>query len=737
MSISNQLPFYEYENKQKIVRNQEKKVEKLNLKTRKLMKLSRTRYLWILIKDIFLSSALTFTCILVGENLLSQRSLYKGAIMLIIPWFPAILLIPHELYQKSVLIPKLNSLPIILMTLAALIFFPILPLSMHLHLLYGSKDYNYFSRLDYLHNVMKLLQSSVHLVLLLDMAARGELLVENVDATCISDELGRSACVSLSIQVNAVITLALLVLSSISLQISEYTEHTKVKVLSSFPFAFCTLMFRMVSYSLMIIYIDVWAIIPISCVIFIYMILHGYTATYLDSAEELDKDKIDSVDGPHTYALIWNGNEWSSKLSDSTDQNSSKENNKTYKIRCSPILQGFISSVIYIPTEQDGTLWGTLCACMGNGILVIVVATIYVLVNYVDSFQYKQNFINNAQFCTICNILIVYALLSPICVITKNSCWNNSFRLICSFLALILIVLVPFTIVMFMNNTVSINNYLFTIEESSKGAVISTIVPMKRENEYQKKYMYPEIYWDKTCAEPLTPNHRLVFVNDKNQACKEIMKTNITSINVYDNVNLRSSSPNQHDIPRSQIIELQSAVKRLGVLFTSDKDLTAKSVGQYLSCSDSDQIHIIHDSRSLPGNMNPIKTLHKDGLISERISVTFKNVQHTADVQCKLIPTKIKLFHENIEIQPSKINNTYICCLNNTHYLESFGLCPMYMNKLRKVQPGFIKHGYCSDKNVQTFIKFIQYQSCILKVSFTSSCLDYLVVGPCYGSICN
>ena len=297
---------------------------------------------------------------------------------------------------------------------------------------------------------------------------------------------------------------------------------------------------------------------------------------------------------------------------------------------------------------------------------------------------------------------------------------------------------------MFMNNTVSHNSYLFTIEESSKVAVISTIVPVKSEQDYQRKYMYSEIYWDITCVKPLMPNHRLLFVDDKNQACKEMMKSNLSSINVADNVNLRSSSPNQHYIPKAKILELHSGVKRLGVLFTSDKELTTKSVGQYLSCSDSDQIHITNKTKTIQGDMNTVKAMDKDGSIQEKMVVHINDVEYTTIIKCMHIPSKTKLFSEHIEVRSNRLNNSNrekinICCLNNTHSIETFGVCTTHRTFVEKKDDDvqYIEQGNCNDQNVQMFVKFIQFETCIMKFSYMSLCSDVSVLGPCFGSSCS
>ena len=117
--------------------------------------LTKQRYLWILLKDIMLSSIFILSCILIGINMIVKKEthLHYGVLVLFVTWFPAVLLIPHELYHSSILIPAKNTTTKILASAIGLVLFPIIPLAMYLHLLYGSKAFGYFSRLEYFHNL--------------------------------------------------------------------------------------------------------------------------------------------------------------------------------------------------------------------------------------------------------------------------------------------------------------------------------------------------------------------------------------------------------------------------------------------------------------------------------------------------------------------------------------------------------------------------------------------------------
>ena len=707
---------------------------------KKDMPLSKFRYLQILLKDLTLTTVFILTCFLLGINAIQQNRITRGCLLILIQWFPAFLLIPHELYHKSVLIPSQNKGSKIISIAFGFIFFPILPIPMYLHLLYNPKDVDYLSRLDCLHNYKIFMHSSLHCILLLYMAARGQLVEE--ESACISDQLGRSACITLPVLVNTTSTIVVVIISAISQQSLESRKETLLmKVMLSLPYIFSLLLLRLGAYAFIIVYLDVWAVIPISSIVFINMILHGYTATHIRSDED-EKADIDETDGLYNYALIWDGREWSSKITHlSLEENPKKKDRNQF---ISPLLQSLQSSIMYLPSGE--LYWRISCCFICNGMLLAVLVSIYILVNHVTTFHYEPNNINNSIFCSLIITFVLYSLISPFCLILhKLLYFNSTCKLILLIGVLIIIALTPLASLTFVNQNVTKRHlHFFTIQESRQGASVQTVDHVIIENIYfQVKYKYSEIYWDLSCATAIRHEHKLFFLNDENPDCDELLKKNVTYLRVTSDINSRSSSNSYNHLKLAKFLELQSDVKRSEALFTSRKEPTEKDIGHYLSCSNSTDIHIVNDSIDFNADKLIGKTLMKNNFIQEIFSVNLNGVKYHTTVYCKMVPHNTKLISDEKTLVANTLNSpnsVMNCCLNTTHSLKSFGQCKSRQNFLKMIQrESYIKEGDCSEKLIQNFFKFVLLKGpCVLKISFSTNCNDVLNLIPdCFFESCN
>ena len=468
------------------------------------------------------------------------------------------------------------------------------------------------------------------------------------------------------------------------------------------------------------------------------MILHGYTSTYLD--EKKDTDDVDG--GSHAYTLIWNGSEWSSKLIDSSI-NKSEPKLKIQKQPISPVLQGIQSSILFIPRNNDGLFWGILCCFIGNSMLLAVIISIYVLVNFEDSFRYKPNILNNNVFCSFTITLILNAILSPICLILlKKNCLSRLFKNISSFLALIMIAILPVVSWTFLNKSVlDANIQFFTIQTFHNGSLISTTDPVRCEQcDFQDKYLNSDIYWDITCQQEPTPGNKMFFINDSHLACKDVISNKLPYIAVVDDINLRSRSPSYNKMMNKDFIELQSDVNRSGALFTSNKELTPDTVDQYISCSDSDKIYITNDSNDRQSPKLLGKTINGDGVIEEKMSVIIDNIKHYRNIQCKKIPENINIFNDSKALRANNIeqDDVKVCCLNSTHSKNTYGSCSRPFSNLSVEHADYIRERNCNEKqHNQNFVIFFRIGLCIYKFGFIASCSNYSRIQECFFDPCS
>ena len=142
------------------------------------------------------------------------------------------------------------------------------------------------------------------------------------------------------------------------------------------------------------------------------------------------------------------------------------------------------SSIMYLPSGE--LYWRILCCFIGNGMLLAVLVSIYILVIHVDTFHYESNIINNVNFCSLIIAFVVYSLISPFCLILQKSLYSNSScRATLSIGALIIIALTPLSSWTIVNQIVTKRQlHFFSIQESMQGASVHTVDPVNIENIY-------------------------------------------------------------------------------------------------------------------------------------------------------------------------------------------------------------------------------------------------------------
>ena len=248
-----------------------------------MKRLSKTEFVRILLQDVALTTFYLITCILVAVNILmkyespvKENILMHGVLMLSFHWIPGLILIPHELYYSSILMKSRSSFQKVIIVSIGFILFPILPILLFLYFLYHSKGVKYLHRLQMIQTFNLFLHSSFHLILLSVLLLQDQL---SEDKACLVDKLGRYACLTYPVLVNIILSVIIVMISSIKLQIGSKGLLSSLPIY--LPYITAAMMFRILSYTMMINYIDKWACIPIFFLVFIHILLQGYNSNYM------------------------------------------------------------------------------------------------------------------------------------------------------------------------------------------------------------------------------------------------------------------------------------------------------------------------------------------------------------------------------------------------------------------------------------------------------------------------
>ena len=145
--------------------------------------ISKQTFLIILIIDIILSSVnFTVNSLLATHLIFSdkQNNLRYGILMMVIPWIPAVLIIPNEIFYKTKIFEKNNKNAKLLSAMMAAMFFPIWTICQYISSLRNLAITSYMKRLEKVNRMKLIIQSSLHMVLMVFLIMRGRLLQEDV-----------------------------------------------------------------------------------------------------------------------------------------------------------------------------------------------------------------------------------------------------------------------------------------------------------------------------------------------------------------------------------------------------------------------------------------------------------------------------------------------------------------------------------------------------------------------------
>ena len=697
-------------------------------------KVSSSKLSCIILLNIVLTVIYTITCISVGVSKITiadAKSL--GILIICLLWIPGIILILHEHYYESILVRSASKFGKILSVIIGVIINPFLPALLFLSYLYKPVDLEYFHRLKIMQSFNLFLHTSMHLILLIVLQLQDQL---SKDTACLADDLGRSACLTAPVIVNIILCVIILISSSMKLQTGIRPKMSTL--INCLPYTLTIMMFRITSYALIINYIDIWAVIPITCIIFLHILFQGFDNNYLKDKHKSISNDDDNVDGhhdyTHDYSLIWNGSEWSCK-----PLNGIKEeehyNDENYLHNISSLLLGIQSSVLYIQRNQEQMSWILLCCCFGNGVLVLVILVIYVLVNYIEDFNYVPNNLDNELFNYLIFLLVLYGIFSPLLIYIKR--FSSNCRTVLAVLVVLLIIIVlPFLGLSIFKNSFDKSKINFYTIDPSNSASIVKIHPVVLSNyqKLQEKYETSEIYFDLSCQDKDLLQRSLFFINDSNKACNDIFQGHKGTNVFVKELNLfRSSSPNRNILPLEDFKELRMTVRRLEIMYVSEKEPDIHQIKNYLKCTDKNVMDILLGNSEtaifdlISSNCTAKKFMTSTGKIVENQCVSLNEKLYSAQVHCHSFSSDTVFMLSNHTLQRSLLTDAnsepnFSCCINSTHSFMHLGMCHKSSFSSFNGQRFLYRNGTCNNFFQQELASFRLVGNCLQTIIHLADC---------------
>ena len=648
--------------------------------------ISKQTFLCILIIDIILSGVyFTVNSILAAHLIFSdkQNNLRYGVLMMIIPWIPAVLIIPNEIFYKTSLFEKNSKNEKILSVFTAIVFFPIWSICLFISSFRNLTITSRLKRLDKVNSMKQIIHSNLHMLLMIFLIMRGRLLQED-DASCITDDLGRSVCFTFPVIVSLILSVIFIIVKG-----SIAVKRESLKSLLSLA---CLLMFRTVSFAFILTYIDYWSAIPFFLLFILQIVLFEYSKK--DKPFEDKEVDCDDTDAP--CVLIWNGNGWVPREPgpglDLDEENSTQQNKP---INISTVITASLNIFISRNIFEGLSKQNMFLTFVTNLLILAVIAIIFILVAFFEQFNYESNILSFNSFIAMTVILFCYGLFSLL--FQKYYLFDNMkpvfiITFVSIVFSIIIIIALPLTIIVFKNFNRSNHAYFYTINSNVNITEIKTFsVQMNHEVSVSAEqiYLFNEIMWniDDTSHINITNNNiKLVFcynsLNCDNLNIKHALKIHFDTNNV-----LRQSSPTSlSNIGNSgtlfSIFELYDSAKESGHVYFSNSEPTIERITYVLNCSNSHSISTLDLSYSNDNRCAQVKYLNYDLKITEKKCFKYNEKIIPLDILCRRQQHLNKITFNNQKNQLLKNQQTFYsglraeyCCLNSSHFLENYGEC--------------------------------------------------------------
>ena len=651
-------------------------------------------YLDILLPTIYL----VLNTILAIHLIYSKEDgIWYGILMMLIPWIPALFLIPNEIYYNTATFgEQFSSAKLMKITLNS-VFFPAWPIYNYMTSFRSLTISDYLSRLDKINSIKQIMHSSLHMVLTIFLIMRGRLLQED-ETSCVKDNLGRSVCFKYIVILSLILSTILIIGKVIK---EENYSFIKLPVIS------CTLVFRTVSFAFILTYIDWWSIFALLIIILEVVFLM-----------QLHKNENGATDENRRC------------LKNETNLLQLKKETDSENI--SSCVNAFLHIQMPLNVEKD-----LLVLIVTNTSILINVFVVFFLVKFLNQFDYENNVINENLFIVLILVILCYGVSCSLFGIytVKMRPLSGKYGSIFNF-SISPLILISFPLVVILTNFVFPNNeiYLFTIESDGNLTEIEAFpfqISSLPEDDLSKfEINYNDISWN-IDDENNSHAKKLCFEIDHSGQCnrKDFPLTISVSMKSLD-----------------KLEKLRLLVRSTDKVFISNARPTLSDVAKQLNCSSATTIYVNSIKKNLDDYpCRQSKFLDFDNQIVERKCIAFGNSKiKKLDVKCNKIQNLNDISFNNGSsiLKINYLTFTSIghqhdfCCNNKTHFSEYLGECSVFKNAyFSQIKAFTTKYRTPDCSFFESRIKYSMFlklsKRCIIIVSYYAKCKQEFELFQC------
>ena len=602
---------------------------------------------------------------------------------MLIPWLPALFLIPNEIYYNTATFgEQFSSAKLMKITLNS-VFFPAWPIYNYMTSFRSLTISDYLSRLDKINSIKQIMHSSLHMVLTIFLIMRGRLLQED-ETSCVKDNLGRSVCFKY-------IVILSLILSTILIigKVIKEENYSFIKI----PFISCTLVFRTVSFAFILTYIDWWSVISL-LILFITVIL----------------------------LMKLFENEQARRGANHKDKENDFLPSKGEKDKAN--ISSCIKACLYIllPFIFDKSI---LVFIVINSLILINTFVIFVLVMFIKQFNYEKNVVDDNLFIVIVLNIVCFGVVSSILRMFVPKTWSHFCKygnaVISILFLLIFPLIVVLSIIFFSKNVI----YLYTIQSENNLTKIEAF-PFHISSTHDVSKLnseYHDISWIANNVNN-SQAEMLCFLFDHSKHCLD---------KEYLSIVLEKESFD------ANIKKIQLSANKSENVYISNIKPTLSDITKVLECSKSIDIFVNNprDREEDDFQCQQFKFLNFDNEIVERKCITFgfTNLIQKVDVKCENEQNlnNFIYFHGNEALEKKLLKfisgvKKLTCCANNTHFAEIIGKCSKfsynYLKQFNNLRPRY-RTPDCPNFNYRKYSMFLKLsQKCVIILSVHAKCKE-------------
>ncbi len=644
-----------------------------------------------------------------------ERNFIYGLGLLILPFMINFLITLNESFYKTELVQSNGKYNLIKMIVLVCLL-QHLPFLLFLMTMCGLDfQENHTRRLTNVNLRRSIIYSSLNNIALLFLILRGVITWDN--KTCLVDELGRSACI--------IYPVILTIVNGISITVIHLHKIHGLDTYST-PIALIVIIYRTISFSLIISFLDFWSIIPIVIIILICNVITINSENQNNSKRE--KDEVDGDTG-----LVWDGDEWVG-LQTPIDLNLSKI---VIKDKLSNTGQNcpIISTIINVFCFSN---YKTKSFTLVNFLIMIILLVMMYLVNINLNFNYEYNILDNSSFNLLCSLLLFFDIIVVILGVAdrflKSLC-NNVFLAIT--LCLVIINILPFTLFLNKHLTQVFRVYFFTITNTNNTNQITLLEEgIYAGANFDGSNIIHLFQADQIKFNPkyLSKKKTLVFCDALKYCTNKNHNLNFVINNGANNV--RSSSPkiflHKNQVYLNQDFDVKKVLKMANssnILYITFNEPNENIFSTILMCSNERNIK----TKPIIDNFDRCDSTYlKNGKVFQTKCISMNDKHFKVEVQCKTINSNFKLILNSSNVPKHNFSflngmSNDLCCLNNSHSVSFYGNCEKYKNLsfLKSNSLFYIKANSCLKHRFLQHLAFLELSpKCFVHISYFTKCYN-------------